>query len=294
MVDKTRQSILTAAVILVVSTAVRSEGTTPSGSEAKSDENLRIRGIFESILPNTDEEHTLTATLNPHFGDLHRYSYLRVPLGFRYSLSERWELSAEGEGFFSHGLKNSGFGNEAGFSGARVTAKYASNLFPNPDAKEAIGFDYVRPVGNPPDEITDGLEHFRPYINFASRLKDHPNVRFFWGVGLDLVSRTSIRGVLPENALGENANQFRLGGVWESDRLSYTFETTFATTRLLGDKNRDLITVRPGIIWKVPRKYTFDSKGNWILGFAVRSAYGRDGLDMGVALKIKINLEFKD
>ena len=232
MFEKARLSILMTTAFLVVSTAVRGQERAPPNDEGRSDDDLRIRGIFESILPNTDEQHTLTATLNPHFGDLHRYSYLRVPLGIRYSLSERWEISAEGESFFSHGLKNNGFGKEAGFSGRRLTAKYASNLFPNPNAKEAVGFDYVRPCGKPPDEITDGLEHFRPYINFASRLKSHPNVRFFWGVGLDLVSGTSIQGILPENALGDNANQFRLGCVWESDRLSYTFESTFATTRL--------------------------------------------------------------
>ncbi len=283
-----------ASIILLIVPA-RCEPDLEQGDIGKSsDDDLRIRGVFESILPNTEGKHSFTLTLNPHFGDLHRYSYLRTPLGLRYGLSERLELTSEGEGFFSHGLKNSGFASEAGFSSARVGAKYASNLFPNPDSSEAIGFDYVRPVGNPPDEITDGLEHFRSYINFASSFKNHPEFRFFWGVGLDLVSRISIQGILPENALGDNANQFRLGGVWERDRLSYTFETTFATTRLLGNEERDLITVRPGIIWEVPRKYTFDSRGNWLLGFAVRAAYGLDGLDLGLALKIKINLDFKD
>lgn len=278
----------------LISIARGNERAAPDESESRSDEDLRIRGIFESILPNTEGKHAFTATLHPHFGDLHRYSYLRVPLGLRYGLSDRLELSVEGEGFFSHGLKNSGFGNETGFSSARLTAKYASNLFPNPDASEAIGFDYERPMGSPPYEITDGLEHFRPYINFASSFRGRPDFRFFWGLGLDLVSGTSIQGIPSKNALGDNANQFRLGGVWEREHVSYTFETTFSTTRLLGSLDRDLITVRPEIIWKVPRKYTFDSQGNWILGFAVRSAYGRDGFDLGVALKIKINLEFKD
>ena len=84
MVEKARLSILIVTSFLAVSTAVRNQETAPPSDEGRSDDDLRIRGIFESILPNTDEQHTLTAMLNPHFGDLHRYSYLRVPLGIRY------------------------------------------------------------------------------------------------------------------------------------------------------------------------------------------------------------------
>ena len=174
-----------------------------------------------------------------------------------------------------------------------MSTKYASNLFPNPNAKEAIGFDFVRPVGNPPDEITDGLAHFCPCFNFASRSKDHPNIRIFWGERIDLVSRISLQGILPENALGDNANQFRIGRVRESNRLSYTFETTFATTSLLGDNNRVLITVPPGLSGKCLGSVPSNLR-DWILGYAERSPYYRNGLDLGMALKIEINLEFKD
>ena len=67
---------------------------------------------------------------------------------------------------------------------------------------------------------------------------------------IDLVSRTSIQCILPENALEDNANQFRKGRVWESDRLNYTFENTFATTRLLRDNNRVPIIEPPGLSGK--------------------------------------------
>ncbi len=127
----------------------------------------------------------------------------------------------------------------------------------------------------------------------SNRLDNHPNLRVFWGLGLDLVGHTSIPGWLRENALGDNANLFTFGGVWEGERVSYTFETTYGTTRLLGDVDRDLVSVRPGIIWKVPRSYTFNSRGNWVLGLAVRSTHGRDGTDLGLSVKVRINLDFK-
>ena len=83
MVEKTRQSFLVTADFLVVSNAVRGQETAPSSDKMKSDDDSRIRAIFESVPYNTDEQHPLTVTLNPHFGDLHRYSYLRVPLRIR-------------------------------------------------------------------------------------------------------------------------------------------------------------------------------------------------------------------
>ncbi len=259
----------------------------------KSDDDLRIRGVFDSNLPNTERKYALKILLHPHFGDLHRHQYLRIPLGLRYGMSDRWEVSAEGETYFSHGLKNRSLGSETGFSGIRISSKYHGNFFRSPNWDEAIGFDYTVPMGTPPLELTDGLTHFKPYLNFANRLDNHPNIRVFWGVGLDLVGKTTIPGRLRENALGDDANSFTFGGVWEGERVSYTFETTYATTRILGDTDRDFISVRPGIIWKVPRSYTFNSRGNWVLGLAVRSTHGREGTDLGVSVKVRINLDFK-
>ena len=107
------------------------------------------------------------------------------------------------------------------------------------------------------------------------------------------MSRTSIQCILPENALEDDANQFRKGCVWESDRLNYTFENTFATTRLLRDNNRVPITVPPGLSGKCLGSISSNLQ-DWILGYAVRSPYYHDGLDLGMALKIEINLGFKD
>lgn len=261
--------------------------------EKESDDDLRIRGVFDSNLPNTERKYALKIILHPHFGDLHRHHYLRIPLGLRYGMSDRWEIAAEGETYFSHGLKSKTIGSEIGFSGIRLSSKYHGNLFRSPEWDEAIGFDYILPMGTPPLELTDGLTHFRPYINFANRLNNHPNLRVFWGLGLDLVGQTSIPGWLRENALADDANLFTAGGVWEGERMSYTLEATYGTTRFIGNADRDFLTVRPGVIWKVPRSYTFNSNGNWVLGLAVRATHGKDGTDLGLSVKARINLDFK-
>ena len=53
------------------------------------DDELRIRGIFDSALPGTERKNSLRLIVHPHFGDLHARDFLRVPLGLRYGVNER-------------------------------------------------------------------------------------------------------------------------------------------------------------------------------------------------------------
>src|SRR5262245_61103030 len=123
----------------------------PSSNTATDDE-LRIRGIFNSALPGTEQKHSLRLILHPHFGDVHQRDHLRIPFGLRYGVTERLEVMGETEAYFAHG-----FGHEAAFSHYGLSAlhfgtKYQLGKVQDWDA--AIGFDYTRPLGNPPTDVT--------------------------------------------------------------------------------------------------------------------------------------------
>lgn len=266
--------------------------TGPIERGSSSDDDLKVRGVFESNLPNTEKKHALKMSLHPHFGDLHRHNHLRVPVGFRYGMSENWELGAEVETYLDHGLGDGA--GESGVSGYAFSSKYHSNFFPNSRWEEVIGFDFFHPASTPPVDLTDGLVHFRPYYNFARNVSYDSGSRIFWGVGLDLVSDSGVVGRLKDNAIGDNANVFTAGRIWEGERLTYTFESTYATSRLIGSNRRDLVILRPGIIWRVPSRYTFNSNGDWMLGVGLKLSNGSDGVDYGVSLKVKIDLDMKD
>ena len=262
-------------------------------SPRRSDDDLRIEGVFEGHLPGTEKKFAIKAILHPHFGDLHRYSYLRVPIGVRYGISDNIEIKLEGETYFTHGLSNGSFGNESGISGYRFSAKTNQRFLPTDRWDQVYGFEYKSPTGNPPIEITDGLSRLKPYLNFSRRSELNPNFRYFWGIGLDIVSETSIPGMPRKNGFDQNSQFVTMGAIWEREKLSYTFETTYMTSRAIGETNQDFIQIRPGIIWEVPRRYTFNSRDNWTIGAALKAAHGRDGFDFGVALKFRINLDFK-
>jgi hypothetical protein len=63
-----------------------------------------------------EKKNRLKLIIHPHFGDLHRRDYLRMPLGLRYGLTQNWEITGEVEAFFAHGLGDIPFFHQEGHS----------------------------------------------------------------------------------------------------------------------------------------------------------------------------------
>ncbi|MBX3749237.1 MAG: hypothetical protein KF897_04030 [Opitutaceae bacterium] len=264
------------------------------GAEPKiSDDELRIRGVFDTALPGVEKKNRLKLIIHPHFGDLHRKDYLRAPLGLRYGLTERWEVTGEVETYFAHGLGEVPFLHKEGISNYHFNTKYnlGRNLWRGWDT--GVGFDYITPAGTPPEEISDGLEHRAYFVTFSRHLESRPDIRVFWGLNYDTVSETGLPVMLDDNELGDDNVSVNAGIVWQRPKLTYTFETTLATTRVVGDLERDVVTIRPGIVWPIPQRYTFRKTGQWLLGMAPRVSFGPDGAVFGVNVKLRGSFDFK-
>ena len=52
-------------------------------------------------------------------------------------------------------------------------------------------------------------------------------------------------------------------------------------------------SLRPAVVWEIPRRYTFNSRGQWLLGFGLRFTEGPDGFDVGASAKVRVNFDFK-
>ena len=262
-------------------------------SDSMFDGDVEIRGVFEGVLPQTQDKYSLKLLVHPHFGDFHRKSSLRIPVGFRYGLSDNWDIATELETYVSHGLDGIGAFEEMGLSGVHVTTKYRSSWTPLPGWEMAGRLRYTHPVDHPPVGLTDGLEHFLPTLTFARALEGIPGTELFWSTGLDLVRQTHIFGRLEDNEFGDNATSFTGGLVWQRGRRIYTFESTYATTALIGKEAQHRASVRPGVIFRVPSKYTFKSNGDWRVGVAMKFIYGPDGPDLGLSVKFRGSFDLK-
>ncbi len=258
-----------------------------------SDDDLRIQGVFNSVLPRTERKNSLRLIVHPHLGDLTKRDHLRTALGFRYGLTANWEVSTEADSYFTHGLKHGGFFEESGFSTLHLGTKYR---FGDPFKigwDTSVGVDWSRPLGTPPLDVTDGLRHLAPFVTMSHQLETHPGWRVFGGFGWDDVTQTTTRGALDKNELGDDSINATAGVLWERGPMTYALETTYATTRFTSDVNRDVYALRPSVIWVLPKKYTFGSKGKWLLGAGLRFSHGPDGNDIGVNAKLRVNFDFK-
>jgi hypothetical protein len=290
--------LLTSLVLLLVvcpgSGAEEKKVQTPPETDTDTDSEPQIHGIFESILTMTEREGWIKLTLHPHFGDLTRHDYLRVPLGVRYGLTDRLEFNSEIEPYFSHGLGHVGFFQDGGLASVRNGVKYHfdTSPLPWPNWDTAVGADYYLPIGHPPREMTDGLKHFTNYVIFSHRLENHRHLRVFWGGGYDIVRETKVLGDDAPFELHASSVGVTGGFVYDHKDLSYTFETNVGTTRFTGSLKQDTILIRPGVVWRVPRKYTFNAKGQWLLGVGLRVQTGTDGTDFGFSGRARLNFDF--
>lgn len=272
--------------------ATRSSPATVTTDERGSDE-IRIQEIFTSHLPGTMAPNSFRASLHPRFGDLFNRDHFRVTTGVRYGATPRLEVSAGADFYFSHGAGDIGFFDDSGIYAVQFGAKF--NAYSNVLSgwETGIGFDVDIPVGTPPPELTDGMKHFTPYITFSRRLPSRPNIRVFWGAGLDLVERTSFPGVLRENQFDDHSMGLTAGFVIDRNMMHYTFETKVATTRAIGDTDEDVLVLRPGFIWEVPRFRNRHERSNWMVGLGGRVTIGPDSTDIGASAKLRYNLDLK-
>ncbi len=279
-----------AALLLIPLLAPADEPAAPAKA---TDDDLRIRGVFDSALPRTEKKHSLRLVVHPHLGDLWEHAHLRTALGLRYGLTARWEATTEVDAYFSHGLRDRGFFEEKGISSLHLGTKYQLGDPFHLGWETAVGVDWSRPIGSPPPEVTDGLEHLTPYITFSRQLTSHPAWRVFFGLNYEDITITPTPGILAKNQLNNDNLGVSGGFLFTRGSMTYTFEAAYDTEHPIRDLGGDILVLRPGFVWVVPARYTFGAKGKWLLGFSLKLSHGQDGNDIGAGAKLRVNFDFK-
>ena len=256
-------------------------------------DDLRIPEVFTSHLPQTLKSGALRLSVHPHLGDFSNRDHLRLTTGVRYGLTAKWEASASAESYFSHGFGDVDLFKQVGLSTLNLGTKYNLGPRPIPGWNTAIGFDFTTPVSRPPADLTDGMQHYNPYLTSSRRLVSNPSIRLFWGVGIDFVHHTDRPHDHHKNQLEDSTTELTAGAVWDRRSLHYTFEVAWASTRLVGDTQDDTLTLRPGVIWEVPWFRARKSGRIILLGGALRASFGPDGTGLGAGAKLRINFDPK-
>lgn len=282
-------------LLLATVLAARAQTATPAGNvqEPQDTRSLltRVRGLFDFDLPTIDAPGTVKLTLHPHLGDLVRRDYMRVDTGFRWAVNDHFEISPEAAVYFTHGL--GGHDDGYGIGELRLGAKYILHGWPDPDFETSVFLNAEVPVGDPPVDLTDGLNHFAPGFLVQHRSSHHRKLTTFAGAGVDLVSVSDVAGTPVRNQPLDDSMNFTAGAVYDFGQIKWTLTATYATTAVLGDATEHFYYLRPGLLWYVPRKYTLNSKTQWLLGLGLRASWGPDGSELSFQNRVRAEITFR-
>jgi len=251
----------------------------------------RVRDLFDIELPALDPPGTMKLIFHPHVSDFVRRDYLRTDVGLRWALYDHLELSAEAATFMTHGL--SGGGDGYGVGKLRLGTKFIFEHWLRPEYEASVSLGADLPVGHPPFDMTDGHNHITPGIVIQRHLPRHPKLTTFAGAGLDLVSSSSVAGDFQPNQPQDDSFSLTLGGVYDLGQLKWTLSGTCATTALIGGETEHFFYLRPSVLWFVPKKITFHSKTQWIVGFGAPLTWGPDGFEFKVNSRVRAEITFR-
>ncbi len=289
--------ILTTILLLPTLSA---QGPAPAGKAAQSQgapEAIearpffsRVQGLFEVDLPQLDPPGTVRLIFRPRLADFVKRDYLRIATGMRWAVNEDIEVSLAGECFATHGLGGGSVGygvGEAQFGVRRILRQW-----PTPDYESSFGMDVQMPVGHPPFDLTDGHNHYTPSFVIQHHWASNPKVTTFGSAAWDVVTPSSVPGGFGRNQPRDDSVRFVTGIVYDLGQLKWTLETSYANTWVSGDDDH-FFTVRPSVLWFVPKKYTFNTKTQWIVGLGVRSTWGLDGHELSTSSRVRAEVTFR-
>jgi hypothetical protein len=280
-------SLLVAPLICAQETppAVAREATAADDKELR-----KINGIFDTDLPKTEQKGSVRFIIHPHLGDFTSRSYLRIPLGVRWGVNDHVEFTATVEGYVEHGLKSGSPGN--GIGDVQFGGKYEFRQWLKPDYDASVGLNARLPVGHPPIDLTDGYNHYTPYLVVSRKSPHTPGLTYFFSGSVDLMDKSNVAGSFRKNDTHSSSLLFSTGFVLDRYPYHYTLETGYQTTSLIGRDNQQFVFVKPGFAWDLPRRLKFNSSGRWLVGVSLKITQGPDGtrIDSGGKIRGEFNI----
>ena len=251
----------------------------------------RVRGLFDIDLPNLNPPGTFELVFNPHVSDLVRRGYLRTTGGLRWTVNDHLSFDAEADTYVNTRQQAVSYGY--GVGQARGGVKYVFMQWPKPEFETSVGFDTSIPVGHPPIDMTDGLNHFTPNFVVQYHPPTHPRWTTFAGTSVDLLYASTVRGTIGQNLPHDDSIAFNGGAVYDMGQLKWTLQTTYTTTAVISNRPENFFDVRPSVLWFVPRRFTLNYKTQWVLGLGVHASWGPDGFYLNTNGRIRAEITFR-
>jgi len=253
----------------------------------------RFSGLFDVDLPRLDPPGTFRLIFNPRFGDLLHRDYIRVFGGVRWAVNDRLGFNVEAESYATHGL--GGGTSTYGIGELHLGTKYLLPAWPGKQYQTSLAFNADIPTGSPPLDLTDGNNHFIPSLTIQRRCIRWPRLTLFGGLSADVLVDSSVETIRgdPGNTPTEDTWSLIAGGIYDMGQIKWTLQTTYTTTTFIDSNDQHYFTINPSMLWFVPKRFTLNSKTQWIIGVGARSTWGPGGHEFSFSNRVRAELTFR-
>lgn len=257
-------------------------------SETKKPEKPDIESwseeFFETILPTTQFMKELDISIKPKAGDIVKEDFIRVPVWFKYGITNNLEFSASPLTYFDNFIKD-----EYGLYMTDITlgSKYNfGETHPLRGFDMALSFDYVIPVRFD-TRISDGYYHYIPALLLSTKFREYYEAGF--GLGVNIVQGEGPPGsVRPNDTLSASAS---LG--YRPGETTYTIETLYVTDEPYGGMTEQLF-ITSGASMDI-KDWLYNVPGIWTLSTGIRVGLldAPDDFEFLMRLKVHIRFDYK-
>jgi len=250
--------------------------------------DTRIRGVFDYIMPDTQERRTLRWSLQPKAGDFVKHDHVRFPMAVKYGLNRRTEIEFGLDPYVSNPFKD-GHGSGAANVGGGLKYRWEPEF--DPLVRAASGVEITHPLSSAPFEFNDGMNRYSVFTTFARPSPWVENLEHFVNVSYDLLTPTTAVGRIDDDEPQDDFFKVGTGVLWRKKRMTYGLAVSFAHT--VDGVSTSYTSLTPSVAYDVPAKYAFNSPGQWQIGAAVEGKRYGDETGVDFRVRVRWDVDFK-
>lgn len=249
--------------------------------------DAQLRGIFDVVLPDTQERGTWKLSFQPRVWDLIDDDYVRVPMGVTYGFNRRTEGEFEIDGYFANPREDEISG--LGIANYRLSFKRKWKPTVGSEINAATSLQFVWPDPSSPAELNHGINRTSILMAFSRKIGATKQNEGILNLSYDLITSSRADGRIPRDKPQDDFFRIAPGMLHHRGRFTYGLSAGWAHT-VDGD-SANYFLLSPSVIFEIPRKYVFNSPGRWQIGFAVEGKYFNasydDDYDVDFRLRVR-------
>jgi hypothetical protein len=281
--DETMRSMLKP----VAATANAIVATSEYVTHRFNDNSLKMRQVFDMVLPGELGDKSLVLDFEPKLGDFLRREFVRYPIELRYGVAKGWEtyggITPVSPNPFNGGVDHR-WGPGMGKLGIRHDLTVLHFFFD----KIAVGAEVLTPLGKPPVQLIDHYVHLRPYITAARTLETFADTTFLLGLSYDRSFNGPQRENIPSEVVRRHIWEVAPGLLYKPGQVGYFGQYTYRHLQE-PDGTRLAHEGRAGVIWDLPleRSTKWGLPGKWIIEAGLR-ATDEEGRKLNVGADVRV------